>query len=200
MKSPALLFAATATVAVATVASLAPAGLASAAPVRYEIDPTHTFIYFEVKHNQASTVRARFAGIDGFVELDQEAKSGKTEMTVDMNSVDSGIEKFDEHLKNADFFNVPKWPSAKFVSDRFGFDADKVKSVEGRLTLLGTTKPVTLTATSFNCYQSRVLSADVCGGDFETTLQRSEWGMNWGIDKGVPDSVRLLIQIEAVKK
>jgi len=45
-----------------------------------------------------------------------------------------------------------------------------------------------------------MLKREVCGGDFETTILRSQWGMNWGIDFGIPDKVKLLIQVEAVKQ
>jgi hypothetical protein len=64
----------------------------------------------------------------------------------------------------------------------------------------GKAVPVKLEAQRFNCYDNPMLKARVCGGDFETTIRRSQWGMSWGIDMGVPDAVRLLIQIEAVRQ
>jgi polyisoprenoid-binding protein YceI len=75
-----------------------------------------------------------------------------------------------------------------------------VSSVAGQLTLLGKTLPVTLKATNFNCYQNPVLKREVCGGDFETTITRSQWGMGYGLDYGLPDNIRLLVQVEAVKQ
>ena len=59
---------------------------------------------------------------------------------------------------------------------------------------------VTLKASKFNCYQNPMLKREVCGGDFETTIQRSQWGMNWGLNYGFPDNVKLLVQVEAVKQ
>ena len=53
-------------------------------------------------------------------------------------------------------------------------------------------------ATLFNCYLNPLLKREVCGGDFETTIQRSLWGINWGLDLGIPDRVRLVVQVEAV--
>ncbi len=176
------------------------AGTAAAAPVRYEIEPSHTFVNFEVVHFKTSTVRARFDRVDGFVELDREARTGKAEITIDMASISSGIPDFDAHLKNPDFFDIAKTPKARFVGKEFGFEGDKLASVTGDLTLLGKTVPVTLKGHRFNCYDSPVLKVPVCGGDFETTIERSRWGMTWGIDRGVPDEVRLLIQIEAIRK
>ncbi|MEP6876269.1 MAG: YceI family protein, partial [Burkholderiales bacterium] len=70
----------------------------------------------------------------------------------------------------------------------------------GTLTLLGKTQPVTLKASNFNCYTSPMLKREVCGGDFETTIARSQYGMAYGLNYGLPDNIRLLIQIEAIKQ
>jgi polyisoprenoid-binding protein YceI len=105
-----------------------------------------------------------------------------------------------KHLQSADFFDSAKFPEAKFVGDKFVFNGDKVSEVAGMLTLRGKALPVTLKATNFNCYMNPMLKREVCGGDFETTLKRSQWGVNYGLEVGVPDEVRLLIQVEAVKQ
>lgn len=189
----------TAFAAAITISVLA-SGAAHAAPIRYEIEPTHTFVNIEVKHFNTSTVRARFDKVDGFVELDRPAQAGKAEITIDTKSISSGTPDFDEHLKSADFFNVSAFPQARFIGTGFRYTGDKLESVSGELTMLGKTAPVTLTASSFNCYDQPVLKVHVCGGDFYTDIKRSEWEMNWGIDMGVPDRVRLLIQIEAIQK
>ena len=187
-----------------TLFALAAAGLfataAHAAPATYTIDPTHTFATFEIDHFGASVNRARFDKKSGAVQFDKEGKSGKVEVTLDMNSVNSGTAGFDKHLKSADIFNTEKHPEAKFVSDKFVFDGDKLKEGTGQLTLLGQTKPVTMTAKQFNCYQSPMLKTEVCGGDFEATIDRTQWGMDYGINWGAPKSVRLVLQIEAVKQ
>src|SRR5690606_40314408 len=106
---------------------------------------------------------------------------------------------YNDHLLNADFLDASAHPTAKFVGDDFIFEAGKVKSVTGSLTLLGKTQPVTLTALRFNCYDNPRAKAQACGGDFETTIKRSDFGMNFGLP-GIPDAVRILIQIEALKK
>lgn len=189
------------TLIVATIAAAGlSAGLAYADPLRYDIEPTHTFVNFEVLHSKTSTTRARFDNVDGYIVLDRKAGTGQADITIDINSVSSGIPDFDAHLKNPDFLDLAKAPTAKFVGTDFTFDGDKVKTVSGQLTLLGKTAPVTLTASHFNCYDSARLKAHICGGDFETTIKRSQWGMTWGIDKAIPDDVRLLVQIEAIQK
>jgi polyisoprenoid-binding protein YceI len=164
------------------------------------MDPSHTFVTFEISHFGASTNRGRFDKKEGTVQLDRAGKTGKVEVTIDTASVNTGFAAFEKHLKNADLFNVEKFPTIKFASEKFVFDGDKVSEVQGNLTLLGKTQPVTLKASQFNCYQSPMLKREVCGGDFETTIDRSAFGMNYGIDWGFPKNVRLVIQVEAIKQ
>ena len=176
------------------------AGAVHAESATYAIDPTHTFVTFEISHFGASTNRGRFDKKTGSVEFDRAGKSGKVDLSVDASSVNTGSAPFDKHLKGADIFNAAEHPQIRFVSDKFSFDGDKVSEVAGQLTLLGQTHPVTLKATQFNCYQSPMLKREVCGGDFETTIDRSQWGLNYGIDWGFTKNVRLVVQVEAIKQ
>jgi polyisoprenoid-binding protein YceI len=173
---------------------------AHAETATYAMDPSHTFVTFEISHFGASTNRGRFDKKEGTVQLDRAAKTGKVDVTIDTASVNTGFAAFEKHLKSADLFNAEKFPTIKFASDKFVFDGDKVTEVQGNLTLLGKTQPVTLKASQFNCYQSPMLKREVCGGDFETTIDRTAFGMNYGIDWGFPKNVRLVIQVEAVKQ
>jgi polyisoprenoid-binding protein YceI len=179
-------------------AALLTAGAASAAD--YSVDPTHTFATFEIDHFGASVNRARFDKKEGSVQFDRAAKTGKVDISLDIASVNSGTAAFDKHLQSADIFNAAQFPKARFVSDKFVFDGDKVTEVQGQLTLVGKTQPVTLKARQFNCFQSPVLKREVCGGDFEATIDRTAFGVNYGVDWGFAKNVRLVIQVEAVKQ
>ena len=188
-----------------SVFALAIAGLfataAQAAPATYAIDPTHTFATFEIDHNGASTNRVRFDKKSGTVEFDRDAKAGKVEVVLEMDSLSSGTAAFDKHLKSADIFNVAKFPQAKFVSDKFVFDGDKLKEVTGQLTILDKTQPVTIKANKFTCYPNAMLQKrETCGGDFEAVIDRTAFGVNYGVDWGFPKNVRLVLSIEAVKQ
>ena len=189
----------TSLIALAAAATLA-TGIAHAEPASYAIDPTHTFVTFEISHFGAAVNRGRFDKKQGSVQLDKAAKSGKVEITFDMTSVNTGTPAFDKHLQSADLFNAAQHPTMKFVADKFVFNGDKVASVEGQLTLLGKTGPLTLKANQFACYDSPMLKREVCGGDFEGTIDRTQWGMNYGVEWGFPKNVRLIAQIEAVKQ
>ncbi len=125
---------------------------------------------------------------------------GTADIKIKAESINSGTKDFDDHLKSADFFNVEKFSDITFTGKSFDYKDDKLASVGGDLTLLGQTHPVTLKNTNYNCYFQPVLKKNVCGGDFETTIKRTEWGMDWGIDMGIPDEVKILVQIEAIVK
>jgi len=176
------------------------AGSLSAQAASYAIDPAHTYVTFEISHFGTSTNRGRFDKKEGKVELDRAAKSGKVEITVDTASINTGFAAFNKHLQSADLFDAEKHPAMKFVADKFTFNGDKVSEVSASLTLLGITNPLTLKATNFNCYDNPMLKREVCGGDFEGMLDRTQFGMNYGIDWGFPKNVRLVVQVEAVKQ
>ena len=176
------------------------AGTAQVHAADYAIDPTHTFATFEIGHMGASTNRGRFDKKEGTGQFDRAAKTGKVEVSVDVTSISTGTTAFNKHLQSADLFDAAKFPTAKFVSDKFSFNGDKVSEVTGTLTLLGKTPPVTFKSKGFNCYESPMLKREVCGGDFETTIDRTSFGMNYGVDWGFPKNVRIVVQVEAVKQ
>jgi len=173
---------------------------AQAQSATYAIDPTHTFATYEIGHFGTSTNRGRFDKKEGTVTFDKTGKTGKVEITFDLTGVNTGVEPLNKHLMSKDFFSVAEFPTAKFVGDKFSFNGDKVSEVAGTLTMRGKTHPVTLKATNFNCYMNPMLKREVCGGDFETTLKRSLWGVDYGLNFGFPDDVKLLVQVEAIKQ
>ena len=186
-------------IALAAAAALV-TGMAQAESATYAIDPTHTFVTFEINHFGASVNRGRFDKKEGSVQFDRAGKAGKVEISFDATSINTGTPAFDKHLQSADLFNAAQHPKITFVSDKFSFNGDKVSEVSGQLTLLGKTGPVTLKANQFACYQSPMLKREVCGGDFDATIDRTQWGMNYGVDWGFAKNVRLVVQIEAIKQ
>lgn len=176
------------------------AAMASAESATYNIDPSHTFVTFEQTHFGTSTNRGRFSKNSGTVEFDRIAKRGRVQLTLDMPAINTGVTPFDRHLQGPDFFDTAKYPTARFVSDRFVFNGDNVAEVAGQLTMKGKTLPVTLKAMRFNCYDHPMLKREVCGGDFEATLRRSQWGVDWGLEMGVADATKLIVQVEAIRQ
>ena len=89
------------------------AGTAAATPVTYNIDPTHTYPSFEADHMGGQSIwRGKFNKTTGKVILDVAAKTGEVDVTVDTASINFGMEALNEHAKNADMFDVSKFPIA----------------------------------------------------------------------------------------
>lgn len=178
---------------------LTAANMASAQEVFYDVEPTHTFVHFEALHSGTSTNRGRFDTVEGSIMLDRQGHRGKVDIVVRPGSVSTGIDSYNDHLRHADFLHVDAYPTAAFQGSGFIFENDRLKSVSGTLTLLGKKQAVTLNALRFNCYDNPRAKKQACGGDFETTLTRSDYGMTFGLP-GIPDQIRILIQIEALKR
>jgi polyisoprenoid-binding protein YceI len=175
------------------------AGAASAEPVVYRFDPTHTFVNFELVHFGTSTLRGRFGPLNGEATLDRTARKGRVQVEIDTSRVSTGVAVLDERLKEGDMLSVQSYPRAYLVAERVEFDdAGRVKSLRGEFTLRGVSMPLTLTALRFNCYTSPLIRREVCGGDFEGQFNRSTAGITYSLPF-VGDTVRLLVQVEGVR-
>ncbi len=177
---------------------------ATAHAATYEIDAAHTNARFAIDHFNTSTNVGGFFGLTGSMEFDKEARKGKIDITIPIDSLQTGSEAFTGHLKSADLFNAEAHPNMRFESTKFNYvgkgKSRKLSSVDGNLTLLGQTHPVRLKADKFNCYDSPMAKAEVCGGDFSTTIDRTKWGMDYLVAMGMAKKVRIDIQVEAVKQ
>ncbi|MBI4949414.1 MAG: polyisoprenoid-binding protein [Deltaproteobacteria bacterium] len=165
----------------------------------FTIDPRHTFPSFEVSHMGLSTQRGRFNSTSGKITLDRVAKTGSIELEIDATTVNTGLAELEKHMRAEDFFNVEKFPKITFKSTSVAFEGEDPRSVEGAITLLGVTRPLTLSISSFNCRVHPMTKKYVCGADASATLKRSEFGMIYAIP-AVSDEVRLVIQVEAIRE
>ena len=175
-------------------------GIARAEVSVYAIEPTHTSTMFEIGHMGTSTNRGRFDKTEGTVQLDKAARTGKLDVTVYTGSLYTGLPAFTKHISSEEMLDVEQFPTAHFVSEKFTFVGDKVSEVSGVLTLKGKSNPVVLKARNFNCYQKAQIKREICGGDFDTDFPRTEYGIDYALNYGVPDTVHLVIQVEAVKQ
>lgn len=176
------------------------AGAAGAATVTYNIDPTHTYPSFEADHMGGLSVwRGKFRSSSGTVKLDEAARSGEVEITVDAASIDFGYAKLDEHAKSADMFDVAKFPTATYKGKLSKFKHGAPTAVEGELTLHGVTKPVMLMINSFKCQPNPMTKKQTCGADASAMLNRADFGIDYGKTYGFNMGVKLAIQVEAIK-
>src|SRR5215468_6779886 len=178
---------------------------AAAAPEAFTIDPYHSSVLFAIDHLGLSTVHGRFDKFAGKLSIDRAAKKGDVELTIDTASVDtndndkgSRQRSRDEHLRSADFFNAAEFPKMTYKSTNVVFTGDNPTTVEGNLTLLGVTKPVSIKLDRFKCNPATATAKERCGGDGTGKVKRSEFGMNRGIP-GISDEMVLTVSFEANK-
>lgn len=178
---------------------LASAGIAQAETEIYIADPEHTFVYWGITHFGTSTVRGRFDRTSGTIKLDRDARTGTVDVEIDVASISTGLDLFDKNLRSDKFFDAQTFPKASFAGSQFKYLGDKLTDVIGELTLRGKTNPMILSAKNFNCYNSPLAKKQVCGGDFEASFSRAQFGISYGWPF-ISDTVRLQIQIEAFKQ
>ena len=177
----------------------------SATPESYTIDPTHTFVYWEVDHLGVSMQRGRFDRTTGKLTLDRAAKTGGVDLAVETASLSSGDHQkgsrprtLDDHLKTADFFNVAEFPRMTFKSTGVKFAGDNPSEIAGQLTLLGVTKPLTLKVERWVCKDNPMNKKPMCGGNASGTVKRTDFGMKYGVP-AIGDEIRLWVSLEGYK-
>ena len=165
----------------------------------FNIDPFHTVPYWETDHMGFATMRGRFDRAAGKFTVDRAAKSGTMEIVIQTATLSTGDTERDgrprtrdEHLKNADFFNVAEFPTMTFRSTSVKFKGDDPEIIEGNLTLLGVTKPIQLKLERWRCGPDPRTQGKryQCGGNATGTFKRSDFGMKFGIPN-IGDEVKL---------
>lgn len=172
----------------------------SAAPVKYDIDPDHTYPSFTADHmGGLSNWRGKINKSSGTITLDTAARTGTVEVIMDMKEIDFGHEKMNEHARSADIFNVEKYPTATYTGKLVNFKDGAPTEVEGSLTLHGVTRPVKLEINQFLCKPNPMNQKETCGADASGKINRDDFGVSYGKAYGFKQEVQLQIQVEAVK-
>jgi len=170
----------------------------------YDLDVAHTNLGFGAKHMLVSTVKGNFNEFSGQFTVDPKGPALEgLELTVQAASIDTGINKRDDHLRSADFFEVDKFPRITFKSTRVEKKGEDI-ILHGDLTMKDVTKAVALPVT---------LSGPVKdpGGNTRFGLEgavkinRKDWHINFNatLDNGglvVADEVRVEISLEGIRR
>lgn len=162
----------------------------------YKLDPEHSYVLWHISHFGFSNPSGKWLA-DGTLVLD-EAKPQNSSVNVTIHTADisTGIPELDNHLKKPLFFDVTKFPTATFVSDKVTTTGDHTAQVHGMLTLRGVSKPVTLDVTLNKIGVNPITDKKTAGFSAHTTLKRSDFGINTLLP-GVGDEVKLDIESEA---
>jgi polyisoprenoid-binding protein YceI len=172
----------------------------------WTIDPDHSSVGFKVKHLMISNVKGTFDKHTGTVEInDKDITKSKVEVSIDTNSINTNVQKRDEHLRSADFFNVAKFPAMTFVSKKVAkAGKDKLK-VTGDLTLHGVTREVVLDVEGPSKESKDPWGNIRKGATATTKINRKDFGLVWNkaLETGgvaVGDEILITLEIEMIKK
>lgn len=172
---------------------------AVAAPVRYDVDPTHTYPSFEADHLGGLSVwRGKFNQTAGQVLLDKAAGTGSVDIVVEADSIDFGLELMNAVARGQEYFDVARFPQARFRGVLQDFVDGQPRALAGELTLRGVTRPLTLAIRQFKCLPHPLFKRELCGADALATLRRDDFGIDAGKAYGFAMEVTLRIQVEAL--
>ena len=165
----------------------------------FAIDESHVHAAFKVSHLGFSETVGGFDKISGSFTLNgDDLAASSVNVTIDTASIDSGWDARDEHLRGDDFLKVAEYPEMTFTSTAVEVTGDTTASVTGDLTLLGQTHPVTLDVT-FNQAGKHPFSGKYVAGFSATgTLDRTVWGMEYGVP-AIGKDVALIIEVEGIR-
>jgi len=176
-----------------------------AATTTWQIDPSHSVVEFAVKHMVFATVKGRFGAFEGAVVTHpDDPTEGEVNFSIDADSIDTGDEKRDEHLRSNDFFGVGDHPKLRFKSTRVEHVPGPTFRVHGDLTIKGIAKPIVLEAT-FNGSGVNPWGQTVASWSATTEIDREAWGMNFNsaLETGgvlVGTKVKVLLELEASRQ
>jgi polyisoprenoid-binding protein YceI len=172
----------------------------------YELDPTHTYAGFSVRHMMVTRQRGQFHGVSGKLEVDRaDVTKSRVEASIDVASVDTHVAQRDEHLRSADFFDAANHPKMTFVSKEIRKNGDGGLSVAGDLTIRGTTRAVTLDAEPISAESKDPFGMIKVGTSASTKISRKDFGLVWNaaLETGgvaVGDEVKITLDLQFQRK
>ncbi len=174
--------------------------LSFAAVDTYTLNDAHSSFSFSVKHMMLNNVVGQFDKFSGTIDYSPtDLANSKANITIDTASIDTHVDKRDNHLRSADFFDAAKYPTITFVSTKFTPTA-----ITGNLTMKGLAQTVTVPVTIVGPVKN-MMGGQSIGLTGSVVINRQNWGISWNkaMDTGgvvVSDEVTLNISIEADKK
>lgn len=164
----------------------------------YKFDPNHVNINWNANHFGFSNPSGKFNDVEGTLLLDEKnPRNSSVEVTIKINSLTTGLPKFDSHLKGPDFFDAEKFPTAKFVSKNVIVIGNSNAKITGDFTMRGITKQVTLDVKLNKIGINQYTQKKTVGFSASAVIKRSQFNMNFGIP-GISDNVKIQIEAEAI--
>lgn len=172
---------------------------------QWNIDPTHSEVQFKVKHLMISTVTGSFSAYEGTITTVNETDfdGASIGFSADIDSISTGQEQRDAHLKSSDFFDAENFPKLTFISTSFTKNGNDKYVLEGNLTMKGKTNPVKLEA-EFGGIMTDFYGNTKAGFEISGKINRQDYDLTWsGITEAggivVSDEVKLIFNIQVAK-
>ena len=178
---------------------------ATTAVSTWKIDPSHSAAEFKVRHMMISYVKGKFSGLSGILKLDENDYGHSTvEVSIPAASVSTVDDKLDAHLKEADFFDVEKFPTLTFKSTSIRSLGDRDYEVSGDLTIRGVTKSVTLSVDDVSAPSKDPWGNQRIGLSASGKVNRKDFGFVWNapLEFGgvlVGDEVAITLDVQFIK-
>lgn len=170
----------------------------------YKIDPVHSSVRFSVRHLMITRVHGQFSAVAGTLEIPQGSQvPSSVDVTIDVASIDTREPQRDGHLKSADFFDAEHHPTITFRSTKID-GGDERFTIEGDLTIRGTTKRVVLD-TTFEGAGNDAWGGYRVGYEASTKINRKDFGLNWNqtLESGgvvVGDEIKIELNVQAIRQ
>ncbi len=171
----------------------------------WTIDPSHTLVEFAAKHMLFTTVKGRFTGVQGSIEIDPtDLSRSSVQAQIDAGTISTGDAQRDGHLRSADFFDAEQYPTVSFASRRVESLDPEHARVVGDLTIHGVTREVVLDVELLG-EGKNPWGKTVAGFGATTTINRKDFGLNWNValETGgwlVGDTIKIALDIQAVQQ
>ncbi|MCF8383539.1 MAG: YceI family protein [Chlorobium sp.] len=171
----------------------------------WSIDQDHSSVGFSVRHLMVSNVKGSFSRFSGTVELsDNDIKASKVSAKIEAASINTNVQKRDDHLRSTEFFDVARYPSITFLSKKWSLMADGKLKVNGNLTMHGRTKEVVLHVEPFSKEIRDAWGKARRATTATTRINRQDFGITWNraLDAGgvtIGDEVDIVLDIEMIK-
>jgi polyisoprenoid-binding protein YceI len=171
----------------------------------WTIDQDHSSVGFSVRHLMVSNVRGSFSKFSGTVELgDRDITASKVSAVIDASSIDTNVQKRDDHLRSPDFFDVAKYPAITFISKKWSRTADGRLQVSGDLTMHGRTQTVALDVEPFSNEIRDAWGKTRRATSATARINRQDFGITWNkaLDAGgvtIGNEVDITLDIELVR-
>ncbi|MGA9799886.1 MAG: YceI family protein [Terriglobales bacterium] len=171
----------------------------------WNIDPVHSNAEFKVRHMMISNVKGEFKGLTGTLKLDNtDLTKSSVEVALDATTINTGDAQRDAHLKSPDFFDVEKFPTLIFKSNRVSKNKDGVLTVAGELTIHGVTRNVVFEVEGPSAPTKDPWGNTRIGLSATTRINRKDFGLTWNasLEAGgilVGEEVAISLDVQFIK-